>query len=51
MELNLDNLEKDLLIETLEFRLDLDEELIIKETLKEELQELLRKVEEGDEYL
>lgn len=51
MELNLDNLEKDLLIETLEFRLDLDEELIIKETLKEELQELLRKVEEGDEYI
>jgi hypothetical protein len=51
MELNLDNLEKDLLIETLEFRLDLDEDLIIKETLKEELQELLRKVEEGDEYL
>jgi hypothetical protein len=50
MELNLDNLEKDLLIETLEFRLDLDEDLIIKETLKEELQELLRKVEEGDEY-
>ena len=51
MELNLDNLEKDLLIETLEFRLDLDEDLIIKETLKEELQELLRKIEEGDEYL
>jgi hypothetical protein len=51
MELNLDNLEKDLLIETLEFRLDLDEDLIIKETLKEELHELLRKVEEGDEYL
>lgn len=51
MELNLDNLEKDLLIETLEFRLDLDEDLIIKETLKEELQELLRKVEEGDEYI
>ena len=50
MELNLDNLEKDLLIETLEFKLDLDEDLIIKETLKEELQELLRKVEEGDEY-
>jgi hypothetical protein len=50
MKLNLDNLEKDLLIETLEFRLDLDEDLIIKETLKEELQELLRKVEEGDEY-
>ena len=50
MELNLDNLKKDLLIETLEFRLDLDEDLIIKETLKEELQELLRKVEEGDEY-
>jgi antitoxin component of MazEF toxin-antitoxin module len=47
----LDSLDNDLIIETLEYRLDNDEELIIKESLKEELQELLRKLEEGDEYI
>ena len=46
MKINLDELEKDLLIETLEFRLENDEDLIIAESLKEELQELLRKIEE-----
>ena len=50
MKINLDELEKDLLIETLEFRLENDEDLIIAESLKEELQELLRKIEEC-EYL
>jgi hypothetical protein len=50
MKLNIDNIEKDLLLETLEYRLDSDEELVINDTLKEELQELLRKIEEGDEY-
>ena len=50
MKINLDELEKDLLIETLEFRLENDEDLIIAESLKEELQELLRKIEEY-EYL
>jgi hypothetical protein len=47
----LNSLDNDLIIETLEYRLDNDEELIIKESLKEELQELLRKLEEGDEYI
>lgn len=50
MKLEIDEFEKDLLVETLEFRLENDEELIIGEVLKEDLQELLRKIEE-DEYL
>lgn len=49
MKINLENYEKDLLIETIEYRLDNDEELIMSETLKEEIEELLRKIEE-DEY-
>lgn len=48
MKLNLDNYEKDLLIETINHRLDSDENLIISEGIKEDLVELLRKVE--DEY-
>jgi hypothetical protein len=50
MKISIDEFERDLLIETLEFRLENDEDLIIAESLKEELQELLRKIEE-DEYL
>lgn len=50
MKIDIDEFEKDLLIETLEFRLENDEDLIMTEILKEDLQELLRKVEE-DEYL
>ena len=49
MNLNLDNFEKDLLIETIEYRLENDEDFIITGFLKEDLQELLRKIE--DEYI
>ena len=49
MRLDLDSFEKDLLIETIEYRLENDEDFIISEFLKEDLQELLRKVE--DEYV
>lgn len=49
MKLNIDNFEKDLLIETIEYRLENDEDFFIAESLKEDLQELLRKIE--DEYL
>ena len=49
MNLNLDNFEKDLLIETIEYRLENDEDFIITGFLKEDLQELLRKIE--DEYV
>lgn len=49
MKLDLDSFEKDLLIETIEYRLENDEDFVISEFLKEDLQELLRKVE--DEYV
>lgn len=42
--------ERDLLIETIQHRLDTDKILIINNTLKEELEDLLMKVED-DEYL
>lgn len=48
MKISIDNYEKDLLVETIEFRIDNDEDLIIAESLKEELQELMRKIEEDD---
>ena len=50
MKLNIDEFEKDLLVESLEFRIENDEELILTESLKEELQELIRKIEDN-EYL
>jgi hypothetical protein len=50
MKLELDEFEKDLMIETIQHRLDTDKILVINATLKEELEDLLRKVEE-DEYL
>ena len=50
MKIQIDEFEKDLLIETLEYRLENDEDLVIADSLKEELQELLRKLED-DEYL
>ena len=50
MKLEFDEFEKDLLIDTIQQRLDTDKVLVINNSLKEELTELLRKVEE-DEYL
>jgi hypothetical protein len=50
MKLEFDEFEKDLLIETIQHRLDTDKVLVINNSLKEDLTELLRKVEE-DEYL
>ena len=40
---------KDILLETLQYRIDNDERLILSEGIKDDIQELLRKVE--DEYL
>ena len=42
--------QKDLLIDTIQHRLDTDKILVINNSLKEELEDLLRKVEE-DEYV
>lgn len=50
MRLEFDDYEKDLLIDTIQHRLDTDKILVINNSLKEELEDLLRKVEE-DEYL
>ena len=50
MKLEFDEFEKDLLIDTIQHRLDTDKVLVITNSLKEDLTELLRKVEE-DEYL
>lgn len=46
MELKLDYQEKDLLIDCLQHRLDTDKILVINESLKNEIEDLLVKVEE-----
>lgn len=46
MELKLDYQEKDLLIDCLQHRLDTDKILVINESLKNEIEDLLTKVEE-----
>lgn len=50
MRLDFDDYERDLLIETIQHRLDTDKILVINNSLREELEDLLQKVEE-DEYL
>lgn len=46
MELKLDYQEKDLLIDCIQHRLDTDKILVINESLKNEIEDLLIKVEE-----
>ena len=46
MELKLDYQEKDLLIDCLQHRLDTDKILVINDSLKNEIEDLLAKVEE-----
>ena len=46
MELKLDYQEKDLLIDCLQHRLDTDKILVLNEALKNELEDLLVKIEE-----
>jgi cell shape-determining protein MreC len=43
--------EKELLIECIQYRLETDKTTNTNETLREELEELLFKVEESDEYV
>jgi hypothetical protein len=50
MKIEFDDYEKDLLIETIQHRLYTDKILVINNSLREELEDLLRKVEE-DEYV
>jgi hypothetical protein len=46
MELKIDHYEKDLLIDCIQHRLDTDKMLIINDSLRNEIQDLLAKVEE-----
>jgi hypothetical protein len=46
MELKLDHYEKDLLIDCIQHRLDTDKILVINNSLKNEIEDLLIKVEE-----
>jgi len=46
MELHLDHYEKDLLMDCLQHRLDTDKILVINESLKNEIEDLLAKVED-----
>lgn len=50
MRLELDDYEKDLLIDTIQHRLDTDKILVINDSLREEIEDLLRKIEDC-EYL
>ena len=47
--MDFDEYEKDVLLETLQYRIENDETLILSEGIKDDLQDLLRKVE--DEYV
>ena len=46
MELKLDYYEKDLLIDCIQYRLDADKLLVINDSLRNEIQDLLQKIEE-----
>jgi hypothetical protein len=50
MRLDFDDYERDMLIDTIQHRLDTDKILVINDSLREEIEDLLRKVEEN-EYL
>jgi len=50
MRLDFDDYERDLIIDTIQHRLDTDKILVINDSLREEIEDLLRKVEE-DEYV
>jgi len=50
MKIEFDDYERDLLIDTVRHRLDTDKILIINNSLKEELEDLLMKIED-DEYV
>lgn len=49
MELKLDHYEKDLIMDCIQHRLDTDKVLVINDSLRNEIQDLLAKVE--DEYV
>ena len=48
MKIEFDDYERDLMIDTIQHRLDTDKILVINNSLKEELEDLLRKLEDED---
>lgn len=44
MELNIDHYEKDLLIDCIQCRLDTDKDLILNDSLRNEIEDLLEKI-------
>jgi hypothetical protein len=50
MKIELDEYERDLLIDSIQHRLDTDKILIINHILKEEIEDLLRKIEDDEDY-
>tara|TARA_B100000131_G_C18057471_1_gene589069 strand:- start:1219 stop:1371 length:153 start_codon:yes stop_codon:yes gene_type:complete len=50
MRLELDEYEKDTLLETINFRIEEDEHLLVNASLKSDLKDLLEKIQE-DEYV
>ncbi len=49
MKVVLDNYEKEILIETIEFRLDNDDRLVLDDRMRDDIKDILEKVE--DEYV
>jgi hypothetical protein len=50
MKFEFDDYEKDVLLETIQYRLDVDKMLVINDSLRKDVEDLFRKIEE-DEYL
>lgn len=50
MKVELDEYEKDLLVDSIQHRLSTDKTLITNHILKEEIEDLLRKIEEEEDY-
>jgi hypothetical protein len=46
MQLNIDHYEKDLLLECIQHRLDADKILVINDSLRNEIEDLLAKIED-----
>ena len=49
MKVILDNYEKEILIETIEFRLENDDKLVLDDRMRDDIKDILEKVE--DEYV
>ena len=50
MKISVDHYERDIIMETLQYRLEHDDHLIKEMTLKDNLEDLLSKLEEEDVY-